>query len=167
MKEHDVELILQRAHELYPDAADNLRQWSAVHRQRLQGIRAPVGYDAYPHIAVIERWHKSMKAECIRPQTPLSEQDAQRLMSRFVDHYNQVRLHYVTPADMLHGWQKEILEARDSKLEAAREQRKQRREKSKSQNKTRVLCFVPPTGRYDHCLAKRKQALQGCNQAEG
>lgn len=48
--------------------------------------------------------------------------------------YNTVRLHsaigYITPADMLAGRQKEIHEARDRKLETAREQRKLRRQKS-------------------------------------
>jgi hypothetical protein len=40
----------------------------------------------------IERWHKSLKAECIRPGTPLSLHDARRLVQGYVDHYNNVRL---------------------------------------------------------------------------
>jgi hypothetical protein len=40
----------------------------------------------------IERWHKSLKGECIRPGTPLSLEDARRLVSGYVDHYNNVRL---------------------------------------------------------------------------
>ena len=35
----------------------------------------------------IERWHKSLKADCIRPGVPLSFQDARRLVSGFVEHY--------------------------------------------------------------------------------
>jgi Integrase core domain len=52
----------------------------------------------------IERWHKSLKGECIRPRTPLSMEDARRLVKGYVEHYNNVRLHsaigYITPKDM-------------------------------------------------------------------
>ena len=55
----------------------------------------------------IERWHKSLKRDCIRPGVPLNLQDARRLVTRFVEHYNTVRLHsaigYITPADKLAG----------------------------------------------------------------
>ena len=82
----------------------------------------------------IERWHKSLKGECIRPGTPLTPEDARRLIQQYVDHYNMVRLHsaidFVTPADMLAGRQKEILDARDRKLEEARRQRQLRRQQA-------------------------------------
>jgi len=75
----------------------------------------------------IERWHKSLKAECIRPGTPLSLDDARRLVESYVEHYNNVRLNsatgYITPKDMLAGRQKEIHAERDRKLEQARKQR--------------------------------------------
>ncbi len=32
----------------------------------------------------IERWHKTLKADCIRPQVPLSLDDARRLVDGFV-----------------------------------------------------------------------------------
>ena len=82
----------------------------------------------------IERWHKSLKGECIRPLTPLTLEDARRLIQTYVDHYNSVRLHsaigYVTPQDMLAGRQPEILAARDRKLEQARRQRQLRRQQA-------------------------------------
>jgi putative transposase len=57
----------------------------------------------------LERWHESLKSECIRPRTPLSLQDAKRLIQQYVDRYNNVRSHsaigYVTPKDMLAGRQ--------------------------------------------------------------
>src|SRR5438132_2833811 len=40
----------------------------------------------------IERWHKSLNGECIRPGTPLSLDDARRLVQAYVFHYNNVRL---------------------------------------------------------------------------
>jgi hypothetical protein len=60
----------------------------------------------------LERWYQSLKTECIRPLTPLTVEDARRLIQSYVDRYNTVRLHsaigYVTPQDMLAGRQAEI-----------------------------------------------------------
>jgi transposase InsO family protein len=84
----------------------------------------------------LERWHKSLKSECIRPLTPLTREDARRLIQNYVDHYNGVRLHsaigYVTPHDMLAGRQAEIHAARDRKLEQARSHRQLRRQQQAS-----------------------------------
>jgi transposase InsO family protein len=66
----------------------------------------------------LERWHKSLKRECIRERTPLSLEDAKRLIQQYVDRYNHVRLHsaigYVTPND---SRQAMIHAERDRKLE--------------------------------------------------
>jgi hypothetical protein len=82
----------------------------------------------------IERWHQSLKSECIRPGTPLSLDDAQRLVRGYVEHYNNTRLNaavgYVAPKDMLAGRQQEIHAARDRKLAAARQQRQIRRQRT-------------------------------------
>src|SRR5947199_9038002 len=79
-----------------------------------------------------ERWHKSLKGECIRPGTPLSLDDARRLVEGYVEHYNNVRLNgavgYITPKDMLAGRQQEIHAERDRKLEAARKRRQVHRQ---------------------------------------
>ena len=79
----------------------------------------------------LERWHKSLKSECLRPGVPLTPEDARRLIQRYVEHYNTVRLHsaigFVTPADLLAGRRDEIHAARDRKLEQARQQRQLRR----------------------------------------
>ena len=76
----------------------------------------------------IERWHRSIKSECVRPGTPLTVEDAIRLIEGYVRHYNEVRLHsaidYATPADKLSGRDKEIFAERDRKLEEARIRRK-------------------------------------------
>ena len=82
----------------------------------------------------IERRHKSLKSECIRPGTPLSLDDERRLVEGYVDRYNNVRLNsttgYITPKDMLSGRQLEIHAERDHKLKAARQQRQNRRQQS-------------------------------------
>ena len=76
----------------------------------------------------------SCKGECIRPGTPSSLDDAQILVSGYVDHYNNVRLNsatgYITPKDMLAGRQQEIHAESDRKLEAARKQRQVRRQQA-------------------------------------
>lgn len=55
----------------------------------------------------IERWHKSLKSECIRPGTPLSLEDARCLVEGYVEHYNNVRLNsatgYIMPKNVLAG----------------------------------------------------------------
>ncbi len=64
----------------------------------------------------------------MRPGTPLSLDDAWRLVKGYGEHYNKVRLNSaigcITPKEMLAGHQQEIQAERDRKLEAAREQRK-------------------------------------------
>ena len=80
----------------------------------------------------IERWHKSLKRECIRPGTPLSLEEERRLEQGYVEHYSNVRLNSavgnITPKDMLAGRQQEIHAERDRKLVAARQQRQIRRQ---------------------------------------
>ena len=139
----DIEIILERAKEKYPQAkpriiSDNGPQFIARDFKefiRISGMTHVRTSPYYPQSnGKIERWHRSLKAECIRPGTPLSPQDARRLIQRYVDHYNTVRLHsaigFITPADMLAGRQKEIHHARDGKLEEARRQRQLRRQQA-------------------------------------
>jgi transposase InsO family protein len=143
MKEADIEIILEGAKEKYPQArpriiSDNGPQFIARDFKefiRISGMTHVRTAPFYPQSnGKVERWHKSLKAECIRPGTPLTPEDARRLIQRYVDHYNTVRLHsgigFVTPADMLAGRQEEIHAARDRKLEQARQQRRMRRQQA-------------------------------------
>lgn len=76
----------------------------------------------------IERWHQSLKSECLRPKTPLSLEDAQRLVGEFVEHYNRVRLHstigFIAPQDKLNGREGAIFAERDRKLAEVRRKRR-------------------------------------------
>src|SRR5712671_3565585 len=143
MTEADIEIILERAKELYPGVkpriiSDNGPQFIAKDFKefiRISGMTHVRTSPYYPQSnGKIERWHKSLKAECIRPGTPLTQEDALKLIQDYVDHYNTVRLHsavgFVTPADMLAGRQAEIHAARDRKLEEARQQRQERRQQT-------------------------------------
>jgi putative transposase len=76
----------------------------------------------------MERFHQSLKKECIRPKIPLSLEDAQFEVEKYVDHYNTKRLHsaigYITPLDKLNGREQEIFDERKRKLVEARKHRK-------------------------------------------
>ena len=79
----------------------------------------------------LERYHKTIKGDAIRPAAPSSVDEARAVVARFVDHYNSIRLHsaigYITPNDFLAGKQNAIWAEGDRKLEAAREARRLRR----------------------------------------
>ncbi len=140
MTETDVECILLRAHELFPHErpriiSDNGPQFIAKDFKefiRLTGMTHVRTSPYYPQSnGKIERWHKTLKEDSIRPGQPATLDEARTLVARWVAHYNTVRLHsaigYITPADFLAGRSAAIWAARDRKLEAAREARRVRR----------------------------------------
>jgi putative transposase len=144
MTEAEVETIIQRARERFPDArpriiSDNGPQFIAKDFKefiRLCGMTHVRTSPYYPQSnGKIERWHRSLKSECIRPGVPLSLEDARRLVEGYVRHYNEIRLHsaigYVTPAAKMAGLDREIFAERDRELEAARERRKTARERTR------------------------------------
>ena len=145
MTERDVEIILERAKEKYPAArpriiSDNGPQFIARDFKefiRLSGMTHVRTSPFYPQSnGKLERFHKTIKAECIRPGVPLSLDDARRIVEKYIEHYNTVRLHsaigYVAPADKLNGRDQAIFKERDRKLEEARELRKQKRQQAYS-----------------------------------
>tara|TARA_B100000686_G_C16706863_1_gene926805 strand:- start:58 stop:1080 length:1023 start_codon:yes stop_codon:yes gene_type:complete len=140
MLEEDVEVVLQRTREKYPDAkpriiSDNGPQFVAKDFKqfiRISGMTHVKTSPYYPQSnGKLERFHRTIKSDCIRPGTPLTVEDARRIVSNFVTHYNEVRLHsaigYITPAIKLAGKEQEVFDARDAKLAAAREQRRLKR----------------------------------------
>jgi transposase InsO family protein len=141
MEEIDVETIIQRAREAYPGVTpriitDNGPQFIAKDFKefiRIAGMTHVKTSVYYPQSnGKIERWHKTLKGDCIRIKVPLTLDDARRIVSDYVAYYNNVRLHsaigYVTPKDKLAGRDKEIGAERDRKLAEARERRKQQRQ---------------------------------------
>jgi putative transposase len=85
MCERDVEIILQRAKERYPFAtpriiSDNGPQFIAREFKeyiRLMGMTHVRTSPFYPQSnGKLERWHKSLKQEVIRPKVPLSLEEA-------------------------------------------------------------------------------------------
>jgi putative transposase len=146
MTEQDELVVLQRAREKFPNEtpriiSDNGSQFLAKDFKefiRICGMTHVRTSPYYPQSnGKLERFHGSIKGECIRPGTPLSLEDAIRIVDRYVEHYNQVRLHsavgYIAPADKLAGREAEIFAARDRKLAEARQRRKEQREATRLQ----------------------------------
>src|SRR5690606_32765468 len=140
-REIDVELVLQRALEKCPGAhprivSDNGPQFIANDFKsfiRLQGLTHVRTSPYYPQSnGNLERWHASVKRECVRPSCPEMLAEARHKVNDYVAHCSHARLHssigYVTPADKLNGLAPEIHAERDRKLEEARLRRQQARE---------------------------------------
>ena len=136
-----VQIVLQKALECHPGVtprvvSDNGPQFVAKDFKeyiRITGMTHVRTSPYYPQSnGKIERWHGTMKQECIRPKTPLNVDDARRALKDWIQHYNEVRLHsaigYIAPADKLAGREKQIFDARDRKLAEARDRRKQSRQ---------------------------------------
>jgi len=140
MKEQDIECVLERAKELFPEArprviSDNGPQFIAKDFKefiRISGMSHVKISPYYPQSnGKIERWHKTFKSDAFRPAQPNNPEEARRVAERFIEHYNRVRLHssigYIAPFDFMAGKAQSIWAERDRKLEAAREARRQRR----------------------------------------
>ena len=145
MTEAEIETIIQRARERFPGVrpriiSDNGPQFIAKDFKefiRICGMTHVRTSPYYPQSnGKMERWYKTLKGDCIRVKTPLSLEDARRIVAEFVAHYNEVRLHsaigYVAPADKLAGREPVIFAERDRKLDAARERRRAAREASRA-----------------------------------
>ena len=136
MTERDVETIVQRALEQHPNQkpriiSDNGPQFIARDFKefiRVAGITHVRTSPHYPQSnGKLERWHGSLKSECVRPAGLSSLCEAAKRIATYVAYYNNRRLHsalsYLTPADKLAGLEEIIFAERDRKLEEAREQR--------------------------------------------
>lgn len=148
MTELDVEIVLQRAREAYPEAkprviTDNgsafiARDFKTFLREA--GMTHVRTSPYYPQSnGKLERLNRTVRSDVFRRFQPADPEQARQALEQFDHHYNNVRLHsaigYITPADMLAGRQQEIWNERDRKLEQAREQRQLRRRRSRLEKK--------------------------------
>ena len=126
MTEADVEIVLQRARERFPGEhpriiSDNGPQFIARDFKqfiRISGMSHVRTSAYYPQSnGKIERWHQSLKKECIRPKCPLSLAEARTVVEDFVEYYNTKRYHEslgnLTPADVYFGRAEQILKQRE------------------------------------------------------
>ena len=151
MKESDVEIVLQRAREKFPEAqpriiSDNGPQFIARDFKefiRISGMTHVRTSPYYPQSnGKLERWHGTLKQDCIRPGVPLSLEDARQMVFRFVENYNHCRLHssigYIAPVDRLEGRQDAIFAERDRKLEEARNRRTLKRQQQRENARSKT-----------------------------
>ncbi len=141
MTEENIEIIIQRAREKHPDAkpriiSDNGPQFIAKDFKefiRHCGMSHVKTSPYYPQSnGKLERFHKTLKEECVRPKTPLSLEDARIDVKGYVHHYNTERLHsaigYIPPVVQLEGRAQAIFDERKHKLAEARKRRKAKHE---------------------------------------
>ena len=137
MTEGETEIIIQRARENFVGVtpriiSDNGPQYIANDFKefiRICGMTHVRTSPFYPQSnGKLERFHQTLKQECVRPKTPLSLEDARRSVKEFINHYNTKRLHsaigYIAPIDKLEGRAQTIFEQRKNKLADARKLRR-------------------------------------------
>lgn len=136
MQEYDVEMVVQRTIEQYPDAkanliSDNGPQYISrdfkefICESGLNHVRISVGYPQSN--GKIERFHKTIKEEKIRKSSMVGIEDARKQIDDFISYYNEERLHsgiyYLTPKEVFDGKMEERIAERQEKLDTARERR--------------------------------------------
>ncbi len=137
MKDEDIGVVQQRAKELWPNEkpryiSDNGKQFTGREFKQFimeNDLTHVTTSPYYPQSnGKLERFHKSIKSECIRKKCPISLDDAKRIITSYIKYYNEERLHssigYVTPLDKLEGRAEKIQNERDKKLERRRVERK-------------------------------------------
>lgn len=136
MKESDIEIILQRGKEKFPEAkprviSDNGPQFIANDFKEFIRIMEMTHAKTSPHYpqsnGKIERWHRTLKSECVRKTYLSSIEQANELMGNYIQNYNERRLHsaigYVTPLNKLLGRESRIFAERKFKLKQAQQNR--------------------------------------------
>jgi len=120
MKEAEIETIIQLAREKHPEAtpriiSDNGPQFIAKDFKEFIKIAGMAHIRTAPYYPLsngkIDRYHRTIKHECIRTGVLLSLNDARIIVDDFVKYYNTVRLHssigYITPEYKLLGREKQ------------------------------------------------------------
>ena len=118
METTDVEIVIQRALDTLPRHAprpriisDNGSQYVSAQFKaflRESGCAHSKARVRHPQSnGKIERWHKTVKSECIRRTALGGLEEARAVVAAYVHRYNTQRLHaalgYLTPADALRG----------------------------------------------------------------
>lgn len=132
----DVEIMLERAREKFPDEnpvliTDNGPQFIAREfRNYLQLVGITHRRTRFFHPqsnGKVERFFQTCKNESVRRICPVDLEDLYKQVSAYIHKYNTERLHsaigHITPLDMMQGRQQEIFMLRDEKQRKAREHR--------------------------------------------
>ena len=137
MTEKEIEIVLQKAREAYPNQkpriiSDNGPQFVSQDFKEFINICEMTHVRTAPYYpqsnGKIERYHKSLKQECLRPLSPVDQEDAERIITNYIDDYNNVRLHssigFVPPMLKLQGKDQVLHQERREKLQIATQARK-------------------------------------------
>jgi len=137
MKEQDAEMVVQRALEAYPHAkprliSDNGTQYTAhefkkfIKRNGLTHVRTSPYYPQSN--GKIERFHFSLKSQCVQRNSFVDLEDAQKITAKYIDYYNTERLHsaigFIAPIHKLNGVEDQIFAKRKEKMMEAQLKRK-------------------------------------------
>jgi transposase InsO family protein len=142
METDDVELIIQRALDTIPKSTPRPRIISDNGSQYISGqFKTFLRNTGCSHSKArvrhpqsngkIERWHKTIKGECVRRAALGGLDEARSVLAAYVQEYNETRLHsalnYLTPADYLKGAEHVAarLAARKAVFEAADRKRRE------------------------------------------
>ena len=140
VKEEEIEIILQRAQERFPQStphviSENGPQFIAKGFKefiRFSSITLVCTSPYYPQSnGKIERFHKSLKTECVREQSFNTTEEAKKVVAVYVFQYNEQSLHSnignITPLLKLNGEDVATFAEGKEKLAAARIARKEMR----------------------------------------
>ncbi len=140
MTDRDIQIVLQRARDKYSDARPQIIMDNGSHFVS-RDFRSFLALCQMTHLRTspyypqsygkIERWHKSLEVECIRPGVPLSLVQTHEMVSCYVNYYNDVSLHsaigYVMQRAELEGRAEAIQAERQRRLAEAIQAERQRR----------------------------------------
>jgi transposase InsO family protein len=141
LTEADVQTIIQRGRERFPDVtprvlSDHGPPFVAKDCKEFIRVCGMTHVQTAPYSpqrkGKIERFHRTRKGDCSHPETPLSLEDAQRIVARHGEYYHNVRRHraigYIASKEKLEGRDQVSWAERDRKLAEARERRKANRQ---------------------------------------
>ena len=138
MEEYDVELVVRRAKEKYPEASgalisDHGPQYISkdfknyIRHSGLQHILISAGYPQSN--GKMERFYRTLKSEKIRQSSFVDITDARTQINEYVKYYNEERLHsgiyYLAPKEVFEGKTKQRLAERQEKLDTVRRKRRE------------------------------------------
>jgi hypothetical protein len=157
-EEPNIAIKIHVAKEEYPEArpqfiTDNAPQFIAKDFKEFVRISGMTNLRTSRHYrqsnGKIDRFHKTLKGECIRLQMPPSQDDVIRIGSKIVLEYNERRVHialrYLTPKDLLEERQQPIFDDRDAKLEAGHIKRAKVQQTSRNNKKNELVAVEKPS----------------------
>ena len=130
------EIFLQETIDKYPGVKpmvihDNGTQFTSLDFKRIlsenEYINIPIRVRHPESNGKAERFVGLTRQEALRPNSPAYYEEGERVIRKFIDKYNNQRLHagikYLTPSIVFNGFAEKILNERKNKLSVARKKR--------------------------------------------